>query len=229
MEIVIGILAAAVVVAFIVVRAKQATKADAVRTQEFWQNIDDRNKEGTETNRRAWFPIFESLPVLDATTCPYIHLPIYDCSDDLFQLPCAHHTYSSRFFDHGIGFQDGEYIREWLLNFSISTSQGIPDNEGRAFVSGGDHFYLFESTGSIREPGSKVWRVVRTGKDEYHIWWWRAGIRPSASDLDPPYLINDIVKDPKRWLQRMDYVNQKLRFNSSYLSECKNCEHRDTQ
>jgi len=215
---------AAAIIGLIVVLARRSKKADAEQTGKFWRDIDALNNEATEKNRRAWFPIFEALPVLDATTSEYIHLPIYDSLDDRMHLPCAHHSYEHRFSDHGVGFRDRDDIREMLLNFSTSTSQGRPENDSTALVDGGDHFYLLRAD-SLKESGSYVFRIVRTGQDEYHVWSWRAGMRPSAADLDPPFLIGDILKDPNRWLRRMEYTKQEFREHHS-LYDYDSCQHR---
>jgi len=155
-----------------------------------------------DAKNSGWMKAFSDLPILDAATCSHIHLPIYDCGEDLFNRPCSHETYERReplwYNDRIGGFTTGDVVQKLL--------RGPRD----ALVNGGDHLCVFDKHYS----GGTVWRVVRTGANQYHTWKWAAGYRDSAHDVDPPFEVNDLNRNPQLWLDRMKYTLMKLENNS---------------
>jgi hypothetical protein len=183
----------------------------------------DRERAAKKSRQEAqWHPIIDRMPIVDAATSPLIHRPVYDCVSDEFELPCGHPSYQlhNRSVHVGMvfGFIPTSEVREMIVNFS--------DWSGPVcVVNGGDHIYLLYA-GSIRESGSKVWRFVRTGADEFHVYAWRSGMRPSAGPDDPPYFVAAMAENPQKWLDRMKSVQRNWDANSNYQYEERRCGHR---
>lgn len=174
------------------------------------QNCQQLLREATETVKR--------LPILDPSTTTLLHLPVYDCATDVFELPCAHPDFEDEILHNNYGFNK---VEDWL-NRCFSE---FGDPELHAFVFCGDHFViLFNQT---PEPGGEVWRFVRIGENAFHVHSWRSGMNHSAYDVDPPFFVNEIHHDPSIWLRRENEVALRIRANSNYQYEARQCKHRN--
>jgi hypothetical protein len=143
---------------------------------------------------------FESLPIVDLAKCRVVHLPVYDCRSDLFERPCRHDGYAWGGYNSvGIGFTDADEVRKLLRR--------ADNDDAAAVVYGADHLYVLLAD-NVREPGAKARIIVRVKQDEYFTWWWRTGMHPSAYDLDPPFYVKDVRKNPQLWLTRVEQLHR---------------------
>jgi hypothetical protein len=156
------------------------------------------------------------LPVLDAMTTPLLHLPVYDCATDVFELPCAHPEFEDTILFGDYGF---EKVEEWLHRCSSENA----DPELHAFIDCGDHVViLFNQTS---EPGGEAWRFVRIGENAFHAHYWRAGMNPGAYNVDPPFFVKEVHRDPSIWVRREKDVALKCQGNPNYQYEARQCKH----
>lgn len=173
-------------------------------------------------HQREWLPVIDRLSIVDPVSSEFLHSPIYDCASDEFELPCLHQTYESHYSSvHGgmqFGFVPASEVRQTLINFSDKRDDGV------AFIDAGDHAYLIY-TDSLIEPGSKIYRFVRTGPDEFHVYGWRSGMRPSAGKDDPPYHVRNVSGAPEKWLKRMRELRERWALNNNYQSALRRCTH----
>src|SRR5262249_16826483 len=147
----------------------------------------------------------------DLVQHPVVHLPVYDCSSDLFEKPCAHDEYRQ-----GIGRAAESLVAESLNSVGIGFARArdvqrfVPpaDDDESALVNCGDHLYVLEIAGKKREPGATCRMIVRSATDKYYTWWWKTGFRPSAYAVDPPFYVKDIWKNPELWLKRVEELRQ---------------------
>jgi len=111
--------------------AEQFFRARAEKCQRLFQ-------EAIEIARR--------LLIVDASTSPLLHLPVYDCVTDTFELRCAHPD-----FEDSILYNDYDFskVEDWLRR--CFSEHGDP--ELHAFVDGGDHIViLFNQTAEPVKP-----------------------------------------------------------------------------
>lgn len=116
------------------------------------------------------------------------------------------------------GFVTSAVVRQTLINFSDASDESV------AFVDAGDHAYLI-FTDTLIEPGSQIYRFVRTGSDEFHVYGWRSGVNPFAGEDDPPHYVRNISGIPEKWLKRMNEVREHWALNDNYQSALRSCSH----
>lgn len=216
--IVIGIIVAIAVTAM----NKKSPESPEAQLQRNLARLDGNREELESRHQRHWLSVLDRLPIVDPTKSELLHSPIYDCVSDEFELPCLHPTYGSHCnsVQGGmlIGFVPNSEVRQTLINFSDKGDEVV------AFIDAGDHAYLIW-TNTIGEPGSKIYRILRTGSDEFHLYGWRSGMSPSAGKIDPPYHVRSMSDAPEAWLKRMRVLRERWALNSNYQSATRRCSH----
>jgi hypothetical protein len=220
-----GLLIVGVIIGIIVAVIAMNKKSPESRQSEIERNlalIDGEHKERESRHQRQWLPVIDRLPIVDPASSVLLHSPIYDCASDEFELPCLHHTYEQHDSSvHGgmmFGFVPAAKVKQTLINFSEKSDEGV------AFIDAGDHAYLIY-TDSLIEPGSKIYRFVRTGPDEFHVYGRRSGMSPSAGKDDPPYHVRDFSGAPNKWIKRMHELRERWALNNNYQSALRRCSH----
>lgn len=214
-----------VIIGIIVAVIAMSKKAPESRQAEIERNIaliKGESEERETRHQRQWLPVIDRLSIVDSASSGLLHLPIYDSASDEFELPCLHHTYELHNSSvHGgmqFGFVPTSEVQQILINFSGKSDEGV------AFIDAGDHVYLIY-TDSLIEPGSKIYRFVRTGPDEFHVYGWRSGMSRSAGEVDPPYHVRNISSVPEKWLKRMRELCELWALNNNYQSALRRCSH----
>jgi hypothetical protein len=219
MEWLIGGIVGAVVATVVVLMMRGKGSSDpGTRADAYFAERDAQQAK----NRTAWLAMLERLPVVGGAS-PVLHTPVYDCSSDEFELPCAHSNYdfrSSAVRDgFTIGFIPMAEARTMIENFSDASLPTVA-------VNAGDHIDLvYAARGDLGELGGKVMRLVRTGSDEFHVYGWRCGMRKGVHD-DPSFDVTKVVARPQLWLDRLQTLRSRWPQNSNYVAAVRRCPHR---
>lgn len=210
------------IVLVLMVALKKSPKDEKSRIARKLVQFENANKERESRHKREWLSVVNRLPIVDSATSMLLHAPIYDCVSDEFELPCLHRCYESR--DNAVssgmlvGFVSTATVHETLAHFSDR------DDEVVAFVDVGDHAYLIH-TDTVVEAGSKIYRIVRTGSDEFHLYGWRSGMSARPGREDPPYHVRTMSARPQKWIARISKLEELWALNSNYQSALRRCPH----
>ena len=93
------------------------------------------------------------------------------------------------------------------------------------------HYRYWKSSEKTGFPGTlqqvRNWlrRLIRTGRNNWFAFSWRAGTRPSAADVDPPFLLRDLLEAPQLWIEREKLIAHLVKKNSNWQFAFKKCKH----
>ena len=177
-----------------------------------------------EFSKQMALYIFNRLPIVDAGTSAHIHRPVYDCSSDLFEVPCSRQCYESRDNDyHWSKYDEGFTQDRDAVEKRVSDHATVYSGH-TGIVDGGDCLIVVVSD-SLLQSGGKVWRFVRTGPSEWFGFRWSAGMRPKDKRLDPPFMLEKLYNDPQWWMDRERKMQKAWRQNANYRSASALCTH----
>lgn len=191
-----------------------------------YEEKDQARARFQETIRQRANMLLDQLQIQERDTSPFLHEPVYDCASDEFELPCSHDNFAHSYLGvtGGIGwFADRESVTK-ALEGRITVAQCM-DYEYLAVV--GNTTYLAAITEmEPGHPGGNVWRLVRTGVNQWYCYSWKAGFRPSAASVDPPFYVKDLLRNPALWDQRERTAGPARRATQHYQSALRTCRHR---
>lgn len=164
-----------------------------------------------------WAGRAKIMPVSDPDSSDLLHLPVYDCATDLFELPCE--SRRDELATQGLA----GLFRSWADEEARHRTGAVIGRRAQAVVDGGDFIDLLYA--QTLEPGASISRLVRTAEDGWEVVRWRAGMRPSASGVDPLFLVPEIAAEPGLWLERETEIRARRRTNPDWIRTCRLCPH----
>ena len=165
-----------------------------------------------------WTARAKEMPIQDPDSSDLLHMPVYDCATDLYELPCAaprKQLSTPELPDIFRGWADEETRHRTGVMIGPRAHALI---DGRDFVD-----LLYNQT---HEPGACVTRIVRVGEDLWNELGWRSGMRPSAGGLDPQFHVTQIAAKPSLWLAREMATLTRRRAEPDWIRACRLCTHR---
>lgn len=147
-----------------------------------------------------------------------LHEPVYDCVADEFHLPCGRFSFEAGSFSTDCGWLKSEQsVCGW------ASSHANHDVGATSVLVAPDHLTFMWSP-LPHLPGARIYRLVRVRLTEWFECSWRSGYRPSAADIDPPFVLDKITT--QQWLSREREASEQGQSNRSWQTEANNCRHR---